>query len=81
MDLNNRPEIAKAVQMLHDVEQSFWLDHLTRELLTSGALSLLIDELAVTGVISSLGTLRFSIEHGSAYDESIRRKSAEGKSG
>jgi transaldolase len=68
-----------AVQMLHDEGQSFWLDQITREMLTSGALARSIDKLGVAGVASNLETLRRAIEHGSAYNRPIRRKSDEGK--
>jgi len=39
----------KAAQLLHNLEQSTWLDNITRELLDSDALKRHIDDLSVTG--------------------------------
>jgi transaldolase len=69
-----------AVEMLHDEGQSFWLDGLTRELLTTGALARYVEDLAVTGVTSNPESLRHAIERGSAYADAIERKSLQGKS-
>ncbi len=43
----------KATSTLHDLGQSFWLDNITRNLLTSRTLQGYIDTLAVTGLTSN----------------------------
>ena len=43
----------KATQLLHNVGQTLWLDHITRDLLNSGTLKRYIDELSVTGLTSN----------------------------
>jgi transaldolase len=68
------------VEMLHEEGQSFWLDGLTRDLLTTGAFARYVEKLAVTGVAFNLQSLRHSIERGAAYEDAIERKSQEGKS-
>src|SRR5689334_15806862 len=70
----------KRTAELHDLGQSLWLDNLTRELLNDGTLQRYIDELSVTGLTSNPSIFDHAIRHGSAYDGSIRRKAAEGKS-
>ena len=70
-----------ALEMLHDDGQSLWLDHLTRELLTSRALANYVEALAVTGVTSNLAALHQAIRDGAAYDAAIRQGAGEGSSG
>jgi hypothetical protein len=50
-DKEGRP--MKATTLLHNLGQSIWLDNLTRDLLTGGALNRYIDELAMTGLTSN----------------------------
>jgi transaldolase len=71
----------KTTQQLHDLGQSLWLDNITRDLLNDGTLQRYIGELSVTGLTSNPSIFHHAIENGSAYDDSIRRKTAEGKSG
>jgi len=71
----------KATQKLHALGQSLWLDHITRELLSSGTLSRYIEELAVTGLTSNPTIFDQAIQGGGAYDEAIRKKVLAGKSG
>lgn len=71
----------KATQRLHDLGQSLWLDNITRRLLTSGTLRRYIDELAVTGLTSNPTIFDHAIGQTDFYDEAIRRKLGEGKSG
>jgi transaldolase len=71
----------KATQKLHDLGQSLWLDNITRDLLTSGALRRYIEELSVTGLTSNPTIFDHAIKNSTAYDEAIRRKLKEGKSG
>ncbi|PYS08741.1 MAG: transaldolase, partial [Acidobacteria bacterium] len=71
----------KPTQQLHDLGQSLWLDNITRELLTSGTLRRYRDELSITGLTSNPTIFDLAIRNGNAYDESIRNKTAQGKSG
>ena len=71
----------KPTQRLHDVGQSLWLDNITRDLLTTGMLKRYIDELAVTGLTSNPTIFDQAIKNSAAYDTTIRKKVAAGKSG
>jgi transaldolase len=71
----------KTTQRLHDLGQRLWLDNITRGLLASGTLRRYIDELSITGLTSNPTIFDKAIQEGGAYDEAIRRKTAEGKSG
>ena len=70
----------KATQQLHDLGQSLWLDNITRDLLTSGTLRRYRDEFSVTGLTSNPTIFDLAIRNGAAYDESIRKKTAQGNS-
>lgn len=70
-----------ATQQLHKLGQSIWLDNITRELLTSGTLVRYISELSVTGLTSNPTIFDHAIEDGDFYDDAIRQKTLEGKSG
>jgi transaldolase len=71
----------KPTQQLHDLGQSLWLDNITRDLLTSGTLSSYRDNFSVTGLTSNPTIFDHAIRNSDAYDESIRLKTAQGKSG
>jgi transaldolase len=71
----------KATQMLHDLGQSIWLDHITRDMLGNGTLNRYINELSVTGLTSNPTIFNNAIKNSSSYDVSIRKKVSEGKSG
>lgn len=71
----------KPTQQLHAIGQSIWLDHITRELLTSGTLRRYLADLSVTGLTSNPTLFDQAIAHTSLYDDAIRRKVGEGKSG
>ena len=71
----------KATQMLHDLGQSLWLDNITRNLLKTGVLRRYIDELSVTGLTSNPTIFDHAIKNSSDYDDAIKSKLAEGKSG
>src|SRR5580704_14422945 len=71
----------KATQRLHDLGQSLWLDNITRSLLDSGTLKRYIDELSVTGLTSNPTIFDHAIKNSIAYDDAIRRRLKEGKSG
>ena len=71
----------KATQLLHNLGQSLWLDNITRDLLTSGALKRYIDDLSVTGLTSNPTIFDQAIKNGPAYNAAIHEKLSEGKSG
>jgi transaldolase len=71
----------KPTQKLHDLGQSLWLDNITRDLLNSGTLRHYRDELSVTGLTSNPTIFDHAIKNSTSYDEAIRQKLAEGKSG
>src|SRR5262245_51132336 len=71
----------KATQHLHELGQSLWLDNITRDLLTKGTLKSYVAELSVTGLTSNPTIFDHAIKKSSAYDEAIRKKLKEGKSG
>jgi transaldolase len=71
----------KATQKLHELGQSIWLDNITRDLLTGGALKRYISELSLTGLTSNPTIFDQAIKSSSAYDSAIRAKLKEGKSG
>jgi len=71
----------KAAQKLHDLGQSLWLDNITRNLLKTGVLRRYIDELSVTGLTSNPTIFDHAIKNSSDYDDAIKSKLAQGKSG
>jgi transaldolase len=71
----------KATQELHEMGQSLWLDNITRGLLTSGTLRRYIQELSVTGLTSNPTIFDHAIKNSHDYDDAIRQKVKEGKSG
>src|SRR5213594_2643379 len=71
----------KATQQLHDLGQSLWLDNISRELLRNGTLRRYRDVFSVTGLTSNPTIFDLAIRNGNSYDESIRKKTAQGKSG
>src|SRR6202171_2839497 len=70
-----------ATQKLHDLGQSLWLDNITRSLLQGGLLRRYIDELSVTGLTSNPTIFDHAIKNSGDYDDAIKSKLAEGKSG
>jgi len=71
----------KPTQQLHDLGQSLWLDNISRELLRNGTLRRYRDEFSVTGLTSNPTIFELAITRGDYYDDSIRQKTAQGKSG
>jgi transaldolase len=71
----------KPTQQLHDLGQSLWLDNITRGLLVSGTLARYIKELSITGLTSNPSIFDHAIRNSSLYDDAIRQKRKEGKSG
>lgn len=68
-------------EQLHDAGQSLWLDNITRAMLKSGTLKRYIEEFSVTGLTSNPTIFQNAIGKSSEYDDAIRQKTAEGKSG
>jgi transaldolase len=71
----------KATRILHDLGQSIWLDNITRNLLNTGVLRRYIDEYSVTGLTSNPTIFDHAIKNSRDYDDAIKSKLAEGKSG
>ena len=71
----------RATQQLSRIGQSLWLDNITRAHLTGGILQRYITEFQVTGLTSNPSIFNSAIRNGNAYDASIQREAAEGKSG
>src|SRR5260370_27613015 len=71
----------KAAQNPHGLGQSLWLDNITRNLLKTGVLRRYIHELSVTGLTSNPTIFDHAIKNSSDYDDAIKGKLAEGKSG
>src|SRR5207302_8349703 len=71
----------KATRTLHDLGQSLWLDNITRNLLKTGVLRRYIDELSITGLTSNPTIFDHAIKNSKDYDDAIKSKLAEGKSG
>ena len=71
----------KPTQKLHELGQSLWLDNITRDLLNNGTLRRYRDELSVTGLTSNPTIFDHAIKNSTDYDEAIRQKLDEGKSG
>src|SRR5262245_33860973 len=70
-----------ASRIMHDLGQSLWLDNITRNLLRTGTLRRYVDELSVTGLTSNPTIFDHAIKNSSDYDDAIRSKLAQGKSG
>ena len=68
-------------RQLHELGQSLWLDNITRGILNDGTMQRYISELSVTGLTSNPTIFDHAIADGDAYDDAIRRKGVEGKSG
>src|SRR5580658_10100440 len=71
----------KATKLLHNMGQSLWLDNITRDLLNTGTLKRYIDELSVTGLTSNPTIFDHAIKNSTAYDDAIREKLKQGKTG
>ena len=66
---------------LHHLGQSLWLDNITRNMLRTGVLRRYIEKLSVTGLTSNPTIFDHAIKNSNDYDEAIRGKLAQGKSG
>jgi len=68
------------LRKLQDTGQRVWLDHITRELLTSGRLASYISTFSVSGLTSNPTLFERAIASGEAYDEAIHDGAARGLS-
>lgn len=68
----------QVTQQLRNLNQSIWLDNITRELLTSGTLERYITELSVTGLTSNPAIFDHAIKDSKIYDDAIRSKALTG---
>src|SRR5438552_13939260 len=59
--------------------QSYWLDNLTRDMLTSGALSKLVTEQGLRGITSNPATFHKAIVGSREYEAQIRQLVAAGQ--
>ena len=71
--------MSNALNRLHDLGQSIWLDNIRRELLTSGTLARWVETLSVTGLTSNPTIFEQAISHGTDYDDAIRRHATAGR--
>jgi transaldolase len=71
----------KATRKLYELGQSLWLDNITRGLLVSGTLHRYIQEFSVTGLTSNPTIFDHAIKNSRDYDDAIRQKVKDGKSG
>jgi transaldolase len=71
----------KTTRALHDLGQSLWLDNITRNILRTGVLRRYIEDLSVTGLTSNPTIFDHAIKNSKDYDEAIKRKLGQGKSG
>jgi len=71
----------QATESLRQMGQSLWLDNITRSLLTSGTLCRYIQEFSITGLTSNPTIFDHAIRKSHDYDNDIRQKVKEGKSG
>jgi transaldolase len=70
----------KATHQLRTAGQSLWIDDITRDMLDSGRLAKMIDELAVTGLTSNPTIFEKAIGKGSDYDAAVEQLMARGLS-
>jgi transaldolase len=70
-----------AAEQLHDLQQSLWLDNITREILDNGTLQRYVETLAITGLTSNPTIFDEAIGGTAAYDAAIAAKSRSGLSG
>ena len=65
---------------LGELGQSPWLDYITRDLITSGALARLIADDGLQGMTSNPTIFEKAVTGSADYDDDVRRLTAEGKS-
>jgi len=62
----------KTTLLLHNLDQSIWLDNITRDHLNNGTISKYIDELSITGLTSNPTIFDQAIKNSDSYDDNIR---------
>jgi transaldolase len=62
----------KATRRAHDLGQSLWLDNISRELVSSGALARYINDFSITGLTSNPTIFDHAIRETDFYDQAIR---------
>jgi transaldolase/glucose-6-phosphate isomerase len=67
------------LKQLWEQKQSFWLDFIRRNLLTSGELKKLIDEDGLRGMTSNPTIFEKAISSGSEYDAQLKKLASQGK--
>jgi transaldolase len=72
--------MSSRLHQLSALDQSVWIDYLSRDLIESGALARAVDEDAVVGVTSNPSIFQKALAHGQAYDEQITVSGGDAKS-
>jgi len=72
--------MSSRLHQLSALDQSVWIDYLSRDLIESGALARAVDEDAVVGVTSNPSIFQKALAHGQAYDEQIAASGGDAKS-
>jgi len=67
-----------ALKQLHEHGQSYWLDNLTRDMITGGELERRVREAGLRGVTSNPAIFHKAISGGTEYDEQIRDLALQG---
>lgn len=70
-----------SLNKLHKAGQSIWLDFFDREIMDSGKLKKMIDEIDLAGITSNPSIFEKAVAAGSDYDEDIRKLSQTVKKG
>lgn len=73
------PSDAPPLTRLSELEQSVWVDFLSRESIRGGHLQELIDRYSVVGATSNPTIFEKAMSSGDAYDEQLHELAAEGK--
>ncbi|HKJ43683.1 MAG TPA: transaldolase [Sunxiuqinia sp.] len=60
--------------------QSYWLDNLSREMISNGELKRRIEKEGLRGITSNPSIFQKALAHGNLYDEQIKQLSEQGKS-
>ncbi|HEX7639598.1 MAG TPA: transaldolase [Burkholderiaceae bacterium] len=71
--------MTRSTQQLHELGQSLWIDHISREGLADGSLKSLIRDFDVTGLTSNPTIFEKAMSEGSWYDEAIARLARQGR--
>jgi transaldolase len=69
----------QSTRQLHELGQSLWIDHISRESLQDGSLQRLISDYSVTGLTSNPTIFEKAMSEGGHYDEAIARLAPQGR--